>query len=114
MAAPDRLEAPLVVHLFGPPSMRLDGKPLPPLRSRKGLWLLSLMVLYSDRSLERELLARRLWPARKYDDTRLGSLRKTLADLRQALGSQDWRLAAPTPRTLSLDLRDAEVDVLAF
>src|SRR5207244_1514906 len=41
-------------------------------------------------------------------------LRQTLVDLRRALGGEAGRLRSPHPRTLALEVTDAEVDLLAF
>jgi DNA-binding SARP family transcriptional activator len=104
---------PLSISLFGPFDVRVNGDPLPRLRSRKGYWLLALLVLRHDREVERSWLAGTLWP----DDPEpqaFASLRNSLKDLRQALGSEARRLGSPTPRTLALDLEGVEVDLLAF
>jgi hypothetical protein len=44
----------------------------------------------------------------------MANLRISLADLRRALGPEAERLRSPAPRTLSLDLSGADVDVVAF
>jgi class 3 adenylate cyclase/predicted ATPase len=51
-----------------------------------------------------------LWPESISGQT----MRNTLADLRRALGPEAARLRSPTPRTLSLDLTGADVDLIAF
>src|SRR5206468_2060138 len=45
---------------------------------------------------------------------RHGAMRTSLDDLRRAFGSEAGRLLSPTPRTLSLDLAGAEVDIITF
>src|ERR1041385_1584496 len=105
--------AALQMRLFGPFQVRLQGVPLPPLRTRKGAWLLALLVLRRDRPVERTWLAGTLWPESGHRES-LKSLRESLHDLRKALGSQAARLISPTPGTLRLDLAQAEVDLLAF
>src|SRR4051812_48976317 len=103
--------APLHLRLLGPFDARVNGSPLPPLRSRKGQWLLALLVLRGGREVAREWLAEALWP----DGLEaLTSLRQSLADLRRALGTEAGRLQAPTTRALRLDLTDVAVDVVAF
>jgi hypothetical protein len=48
--------------MFGPLQVELNGQPLPRLRSRKGHWLLALLVLRHGREVERAWLAGMLWP----------------------------------------------------
>ena len=48
----------LTITLFGPIEVLVEGCPLPPLRSRKALWLLALLALRGGRTVEREWLAR--------------------------------------------------------
>ncbi len=103
----------LTIHLFGPMQVLAHGLPLPRLRSRKALWLLALLTLRHGRAVEREWLAGTLWP-----DTDTGraftNLRANLSELRGALGDQGVRLQSPGRHTLSLNLADANVDILAF
>src|SRR6266545_6287037 len=54
--------APLELGLLGPWAAWLHGQPLPPLRTRRGQWLLALLVLHQGRSVERDWLAGLLWP----------------------------------------------------
>jgi pentatricopeptide repeat protein len=105
--------SPLAIRLLGPFQVWLNGSPLRPLRSRKGQWLLALLVLRGGGELRREWLAETLWPESLGEEA-FASLRQSLADLRRALGGEARRLQAPTSRTLCLDLTGAEVDVLAF
>jgi predicted ATPase/DNA-binding SARP family transcriptional activator len=98
---------------------------LPRLRSRKGEWLLALLVLRHGGEVDRRWLAETLWPESS-EAQALANLRLCLKDLRRALGSEACRLRgsegsprragvpAGTPRTLSLDLADAEIDLLEF
>jgi predicted ATPase/DNA-binding SARP family transcriptional activator len=91
----------------------VNGNPLPRLRTRRGEWLLALLILRSGHEVDRAWLAGTLWP----DSTEaqaLTNLRVSLADLRRALGSEAGRLRSPTPRTVSLDLTGADVDLLTF
>jgi DNA-binding SARP family transcriptional activator len=83
------------------------------LPSRKGAYLVALLALRHDREVERSYLAGLLWPDSEQEKA-LFNLRQTLLHLRQALGSEAWRIAAPARHTLRLDLRDAVVDVVAF
>src|ERR1700678_2897120 len=89
----------LSIRLFGPLSVQVESAPLPPLRTRKGAWLLSLLVLRHPPPVERGWLASTLWPDSEHEIT-LKNMRPSLHDLRRALGGQAGRLHAPTPSTL--------------
>src|SRR5689334_3825090 len=103
----------LQVRLFGPLSVRVEGALLSPLRTRKGLWLLALLILKHNRPVDRIWLAGVLWPDSDHAAS-LKNLRNTLAELRQALGPQQSRIQSPTPGTLLLDLTGAEADMVTF
>ncbi len=106
-------EPSLTIRLFGPLEVRLPGEPLPRLRSRKVAWALALLVLRRDRVLQRDWLAGTLWP----DSTARWAyynLRRSLSDLRRALGPEAWRITAPNRHAVSLDLSGAEVDLVRF
>jgi DNA-binding SARP family transcriptional activator len=105
--------APLSICLFGPFEARVNGAPLPRLRSRKGQWLLALLALRAGREVQRTWLVGMLWPDSP-EAAALASLRSSLKDLRRALGAESARLRSPTPHTLALDLCGADADVLAF
>src|SRR5690349_1191588 len=92
----------LEMRLFGPMEVRIHGTPLPRLRSRKGLHLLALLALRRERIVDRLWIAGTLWPDCD-EEHGLQSLRQTLLDLRRALGSEAWRLAYDSRKTLSLD-----------
>jgi predicted ATPase/class 3 adenylate cyclase/two-component SAPR family response regulator len=109
----DRAGPPLVIRLFGSFEVCRDGKPLPPLRTRKGQWLLALLALRAGQEVERAWLAGTLWPDSS-EARALANLRNSLTDLRGALGPEEARLRSPTPHTLCLELAGAEVDVVAF
>src|SRR5689334_12425846 len=99
--------------------VRLNGAPLPRLRSCKGQWLLALLALKHDAAVERSWLAGTLWPDTS-ESRAFASLRKSLTDLRRALGPEAPRLCSPTPRTLCLEMAGAGyppsgwIDVVAF
>jgi predicted ATPase/DNA-binding SARP family transcriptional activator len=93
--------------------VEIDGVAMPRLRSRKGLLLLALLILRHDTEIARDWLCGILWIDSTEENARL-SLRQTLHDLRQALGSQAYRLESPTTRTLRFLAEGAEVDVLQF
>jgi len=62
MTVPDPTERPLTLRLFGPFEVRVNGTPLPRLRSRRGLWLFALLALRQGSEVERDWLAGTLWP----------------------------------------------------
>lgn len=101
------------MRLFGPFSAAVLGEPLPRLRSQKGYRLLALLALRAGRPVQREWLAGTLWPESDGPDAAY-SLRRSLADLRAAMGPAASRLTAPTPRSLQLELVPAECDILRF
>lgn len=103
----------LEVRLFGGFDVRIEGEPLPALRSRREQWLLALLVLRQDRNTARDWLATTLWPDND-EAQALFYLRKSLSNLRQALGSASSCLLSPTPRTVRLNLTGAFADVVAF
>jgi DNA-binding SARP family transcriptional activator len=103
----------LVIRLLGPFEVRVNGAPLPRVRSRKGRWLLALLALRAGREVERGWLVGMLWPDSP-DAAGLANLRCTLKDLRRAMGPAASLLRSSTPHTLSLDLSGADIDVAAF
>jgi predicted ATPase/DNA-binding SARP family transcriptional activator/Tfp pilus assembly protein PilF len=113
LAGHDTPVTPLDIRLFGPLEVRVCGRPLGRLRSRKGLLLLALLALRNGRNVDRDWLAGVLWPDCDERHSRI-NLRQSLHDLRAALGSESWRLSSDEPRTLRLDIRDARVDALEF
>ncbi|MEO7719695.1 MAG: tetratricopeptide repeat protein [Capsulimonas sp.] len=106
-------EASLAITLFGPMQAFVDGRPLPPLRSRKSRWLLALLVLRHGHSVERAWLCEMLW-LDAFPDRSAANLNPALSDLRRALGSQSGRVQSPSRHTLRLDLGGASVDLLEF
>jgi len=63
--------------------------------------------------VERDWLSGVLWPESTDGQSR-DYLRHTLTELRQALGSESYRLRSPSSHTISLDVTDAQVDVASF
>jgi len=104
---------PLEIALFGSVTVRVHGKEVSPLPSRKSAYLLALLALRHEREIERNYLAGLLWPDSEQEKA-LFNLRQTLLHVRQTLGSEAGRITAPTRHTLRLDVRDAVVDVMAF
>ena len=86
------------------------GQELSKVRSRKGLWLLALLALRANQQVPREWAAATLWP--DSEDPRQ-TLRRTLTDLRTALGDCGNALTATT-QSISLCVPESLVDVLAF
>ncbi|WP_309710559.1 NB-ARC domain-containing protein [Armatimonas sp.] len=103
----------LRLRLLGAFLLEVDGTPAPRLRSRTGESLLTLLALRAGQPVERLWLAGTLWPESDHEQG-LYNLRRNLTDLRVALGSESWRLESPSKLTLSLNLQEAECDVLAF
>src|SRR5258708_4812352 len=113
LTASEQASHPLTIHLFGPMQVLVNGRPLPPMRSRKALWLLALLTLRDERPVEREWLAGTLWP----DVTQqraAANPRVVLSELRHALGDEGRRLRSRGRHTLSLDMAGAYVDLRAF
>src|ERR1043166_1699988 len=79
----------LDVKLFGPMEVLVQGRPIPRLRSRKGMWLLALLTLRAGRDVDRSWLADTLWPDSEEADARR-SLRQSLHALRAAFGGEGW------------------------
>jgi predicted ATPase/DNA-binding SARP family transcriptional activator len=104
---------PLVIRLFGGFQAQVHGAALPPLRSRTAQWLLALLMLRHETPVERAWLAATFWPDSSQAQS-LSNLRRNLVDLRDALGPEAHRLLSPTPRTLRLNLSEADCDWLSF
>jgi DNA-binding SARP family transcriptional activator len=86
MTTLDPTAAPFVLRLFGPFEVFVDGSPLPHLRTQKGRWLRSLLAIRAGSPVARDWLAGTLWPD-SLQSQALASLRRSLTDLRVALGS---------------------------
>lgn len=113
MADPSRGENQLQIRLFGPVDVAIEGQTMPKLRSRAGYWLLALLTLRANREVSRLWLAGCLWPDSD-DATGRNNLRRSLTDLRAALGPAAERIESPTANTLLLRIASHEADVLAF
>jgi predicted ATPase/DNA-binding SARP family transcriptional activator len=109
-----RSEVGLTVHLLGNFEAWVGNEPLPKLRSRQGVRLLALLALKNSREVERTYLAETLWPESN-TEAGLALLRRTLTDLRSALGVEALRLQSPSKHTLRLNLtHSAYLDCTAF
>ena len=100
----------LTLRLLGSPSFWVNGTPLTGLRYPQGRKLLAYLALQKGRPVERAYLAGLFWPETDPAQA-LFYLRRTLSDLRKALGTESARLLSPTPRTLALNLDGAECDL---
>ena len=114
MAELNATEHNIELRLLGTFFLSIDGKPMPPLRTKKGQWLLALLALRDGRPVERTWLAGMLWPD-SLEEQSLCNLRRALTDLRSSLGPAANRICAPTPRSLSLELHSTDIaDVYLF
>lgn len=113
MRAAEPQKGTLAVRLFGPLEVLIEGVPLPPVRSRKILWAFGLLVLRSGRPVDREWLARTLWPDNDLTQA-LANLRPNISQLRSGLGREADRIESPDRRTLCLNLEGAFADVMLF
>ncbi len=105
----------LTVRLFGGLDIRIAGVALDAKLSQKAGWLLAILALAGGRETQRSVLAQQLWPFPDYGEDLAGYyLRRSLTELRKALGTQSWRLKSRSLRTIYLDLSEAYVDVLDF
>ncbi|MES2463123.1 MAG: BTAD domain-containing putative transcriptional regulator, partial [Armatimonadota bacterium] len=107
------LKGNLEIRLLGTFDVRVNGKPLPLLRSRKEQWLLALLTLRHDQDVSRDWLAATFWPDNDNSQARF-YLRKALSNLRKALGPEAYRLKSSTTLTVRLDLSGAFADVAVF
>jgi predicted ATPase/DNA-binding SARP family transcriptional activator/Tfp pilus assembly protein PilF len=86
---------------------------MPRVRTRAAEWLLALLVLRQERTLDRSWLAGTLWPD-SGESQALQNLRHALLSLRKSLGPEERRIQSPTRDTLTLDLDGVETDILRF
>src|SRR5436305_311415 len=103
----------LSITLFGPVDLRLAGAALPRCRTRKGEWLLALLILRYPAAGGRSWLAGTLWPESREAQAQ-ASLRQSLSDLRRVLGTEAHRLQTPSLTHLLFDPAGAEIDLLEF
>jgi predicted ATPase/DNA-binding SARP family transcriptional activator len=100
---------PMEIRLFGGFDVRIQGEAMPLLRSRREQWLFALLALRHRQDTARDWLATTLWPDAE-ESQALFYLRKSLSNLRTALGAETARLLSPSPRTVRLNLADAFAD----
>lgn len=102
---------PLTIRLLGGFEVQLGGVPLPPVRTQKGKQLLAFLALYAGKNLGREWLAEQLWPDSLSPRE---NLKRSLTDLRKALGRNRKRILSPGRDLLCFDAVGADIDVLQF
>lgn len=103
----------LQIRLLGKVEIVIANAPPPLFRGKSGQWLMGILALHANRPVERDWLAGTLWPDSAPDQGR-ANLRRTLTDVRRALGNAASHLTNPSPHTVSLGLAESEADVLAF
>ncbi|AIE87470.1 tetratricopeptide repeat protein [Fimbriimonas ginsengisoli] len=101
------------LRLFGRYEVTVDGTPLRRLRTHRGHMVLALLGLRLGKPIDRHAIAETVWPYSEPSDA-LYSLRRTLTDLRQALGTESGAIVSPTPTTLQLDENRVLVDVREY
>ncbi len=72
-----------------------------------------MLVLRQGAPLDRTKLAYTLWPDSE-EARALFYLRRSLTNLRSVLGTEQWRIFANTPRSVSFDASGVRVDVTEF
>lgn len=108
---------PLTLRLFGRFEAYIHGTPLPVIHSRHEHLLLAVLALAKGQEIDRSIVAERLWPPEEYSSYRADSnLRRSLYNLRKALGEEAYRLPDPQlkSRTLSFDFSGTDVDIITF
>ena len=100
------------VQLYGLMECRIGTTPVI-IKNRKAKWLLALLCLRNGKSLDRGWVASTLWPDAEQASARF-YLRRTLGELKTALGDQSARIETAADLSLRFDLADAECDVTLF
>jgi DNA-binding SARP family transcriptional activator len=98
----------LEIRLLGPPEIHVDGEPLS-VDTRKAVALLAFLVVEQGFH-QREALAGLLWPEYDHEAAR-GALRRTLSNLRKALGG---RFVSVDRQVIGLEEADVYADVSSF
>lgn len=102
---------PFEIRVMGPVDVKVNGRRIPKLRTSKGLWLIGLLASRGGKEADRRLIASMLWPDSN-EEQALGSLRRTLTDVRSALGAEGHRLRGSGNQTLWLDLEGCRCDLV--
>ena len=103
----------LAVRLLGKLDLRLDDRPLPPLRSARAESVLAYLLLNRDAPQPREQIAFRLWPDSTEPQART-NLRHVLHDLRRQLPGADRYLDMATRTVHWRSDAPCWIDVAAF
>jgi DNA-binding SARP family transcriptional activator len=103
----------VVIRLFGVPEVKVGARCLGRLRSRKASSILYLLATHHTRPLARRWIADLLWPD-STDDLGLENLRRTLHDLRKALGEAANVVESVSRSALGLRLEGTDIDVVEF
>lgn len=112
MIPPSQERPALALRLFGVFSLYIHGREISSL-SRAAKEVLALLVLRGENDTARPWLAGILWPEGTHDRV-LYNLRRTLSELRAALGPERNRLLAPDKATLRFDIQGLQCDVRDF
>ncbi|MCW3055319.1 MAG: hypothetical protein JWN14_4489 [Chthonomonadales bacterium] len=99
--------------LFGTPEACVDGIALQRALPHKGMLLLAFLALQSPRSVSTSVIAEAVFPDSQAENTH-AVIKKTVQQVRRALGAEAYRLSAPAPRMLALDLEGAACDWAIF
>src|SRR5262249_39817981 len=109
MSLSERVQPEIKINLFGAFAIERTGQPVGPLRSRKGQWVLALLLLRNGQEASRDWLAGTLWPENEESQS-LAYLRREIYLLKQVLGDIGDRIQSPTTRALRFDLAGIDVD----
>ncbi len=104
---------PITIYLFGAFEVFVEGTPLRKLRTQRGQTVLALLALRLGKPVDRTNLATTIWPDSELADA-LYSLRRTLSDIRAALGTSAAALVSPSTSSIQLDPGLVWVDVGEF
>ena len=111
-------EPPLRIHLFGPFLALRKDTPLRGLHLREGERLLAYLVLRGGEPISAREVARLFWPSEArmmpLGQEDFPSVRQALYSLRQALGTEAFRLNRPHRGTIAFDLTGVSVDIHDF
>ena len=100
----------LVITLLGPPTVAWDDGTGVALPTQRALGLLAYLAMSQDRAIGRTLLADLLWPGRTEENAR-SALRRTLYELRHALGADAGRVLKVRRDEIALDAACVTTDV---
>ena len=104
---------PVSIRLFGTFEVQINEEPLRKLRTHRGQVVLAQLALKHGKPVDRASLAANIWPESDPSDA-MYSLRRTLTDLRQALGDYATAIQSPTQSTLQLCSDTVWTDVAEF